>query len=100
MDEPIDVFADQFQLTLSPYGCSLTFSLTSPTPPAPGSAPQSRRLATVRTSIEHLKVMTFILHKQISNVETQTRIKVDLPSEILNSLQISREDWDAFWRTA
>lgn len=100
MEEPIDIFSDQFQVNLGPYGCTLNFLLTDPVPPAPGSAPQARRLASVRMSAEHLKVMTFILRKQITLAETQTGVRTEIPVQVLNSLHISREDWDSFWRTA
>ena len=100
MEEPIDIYSDQFQFNLCPYGCVLNFMVTDAVPPAPGSAPQARRLASVRMSVEHLKVMTFILHRQISLAETQTGIRTEIPIQVLNSLQISREDWDAFWKSA
>jgi hypothetical protein len=99
MEEPIDVYSDQFQFNVGPYGCNLNFMVTDPVPPAPGSAPQARRLASVRMSVEHLKVMTFILHQQITVAETQTGVRTEIPSQVLNSLHISREDWDAFWRS-
>ncbi len=100
MDQPIDVYSDQFQINLGPYGSSLNFMVSDPTPPAPGSATPARRLATIRMSLQHLKVMTFILRKQISAMESQTGVKAEVPVELLNSLRTSREDWDAFWKTS
>ena len=99
MGEPIDIYSDQFQVSIGPYGCTLNFMLTGPIPPAPGSPPQAERLATVRTSIEHLKVLTFILRRQILEAEGGMGIKVQLPMQLLNSLKISPEDWDGFWRS-
>lgn len=98
MSEPIDVYADQFQVSVGPYGCALSFMISSPTPPAPGTTPPATRLASVRMSLEHLKVMTFLLHTQLRQYERQTGVTIQLPGEILNSLRIGREDWDAFWR--
>ena len=72
MSEPVDVYTDQFQVTTAMYGCVLNFMRTSPTPPAPGTAPPIERLATVRMSLEHLKVMVFILHRQMTHHEGQT----------------------------
>jgi hypothetical protein len=100
MPEPVDVYADQFQLNTGPFGCSLNFLLSGPTPPAPGAAPQVQRQATVRTSLEHLKVMTFILHRQISQIEEQTGTEIPIPVQVLNALQIGLEDWNGFWRRA
>ncbi len=98
MPEPVDVYADQFQLNTGPFGCSLNFLLTGPTPPAPGTPPLVQRQATVRMSLEHLKVMAYILHHQISQLETQSGIQIPIPIQVLNALQIGPEDWDVFWR--
>lgn len=97
MPDPVDVYADQFQLNTGPFGCSLNFLLTGPTPPAPGEAPQVQRQATVRMSLEHLKVMAFILHRQVSQMETQTQTEIAIPVPVLNALRIGPEDWNAFW---
>jgi hypothetical protein len=98
MVEPIDVYSDQFQVNLGPYGCTLNFMLSSATPPAPGSVPQAERMATIRMSLQHLKVVAFVLRRQILLVERETGVKTDIPMQVLNSVQISREDWDAFWK--
>ena len=100
MEESIDIYSDQFQVNLGPYGCTLNFMVTDPTPPAPGSTLQAKRVATVRMSVEHLKAMTFIVHRQIALAETQTGVRAEIPMEVLNSLRIAREDWDAFWKSA
>lgn len=98
VSEPIDVYSDQFQIHTGPYGCTLNFFATSPQLPAPGSAPQADRVASVRMSLEHLKVMTYILWRQLTEYERQTGIQVPVPQEVLNALRIGREDWDAMWR--
>ncbi len=54
-------------------------------------------MATVRMSLEHLKVMTFILRRQLMQHERQTGTRIPVPIEVLNGLGISPEDWDAFW---
>jgi hypothetical protein len=40
MSDANDVYADQFQVNIGPYGCTLNFQLTSYTPAVPGSMPQ------------------------------------------------------------
>ena len=97
MPEPIDVYSDQFQVTTGPFGCTLNFLLSSPTPPAPGGLPPQERLASVRMSLEHLKVMAFMLRRQVVAHERESRVRIDLPAEVLNALRIGREDWDSFW---
>lgn len=99
MTEPIDVYSDQFQLNTGPFGCTLNFMLSGPIPPAPGSFPQSPRVATVRMSLEHLKLMAFILRRQILEHERQAGVRIGMPVEVLNQLHIGQEDWDSVWRT-
>ncbi len=98
MAEPLDVYADQFQLNTAIYGATLNFLVSSPTPPAPGAMPQIERLATIRMSLEHLKVMAFILRKQVLQHEQQTGTTIQIAAQALNGLQIGPEDWDRFWR--
>ena len=99
MSEALDVYSDQFQVNIGAFGSTLNFMVTKPTPPAPGTAPQADLLATVRLSTEHLKVMTFMLRRQILEVESNTGLKVGLPIQVLNSLKISPEDWESFWQS-
>ena|SRR3989442_15162560 len=98
MEEPVDVYSDQFQINLNAYGCTLNFLISSPSPPAPGAVPQIDRLATVRMSLEYLKIMAFLLHRQLIQYEQQTGVSIPLPIQILTSLQIRQEDWHAFWQ--
>jgi len=97
MPEPIDIFSDQFQVTVGPYGCVLNFSLTSAQPPPPGAVRPADRLASVRMSNEHLKVMTYILRRQIVDYERRLAVRVPVPQEVINALGIGREDWEEFW---
>lgn len=98
MSEPVDVYSDQLQVTTAVFGCTINFMRSNPTPPAPGTAPQIERLATVRMSLEHLKVMVFILHRQMRVHEDQTGISIPIPPQVLNGLQVGLEDWEKFWR--
>jgi hypothetical protein len=98
MAEPIDVYSDSFQINTGPYGSTLNFLLSPSTPPAPGKTPQPETLATIRMSLEHLKLMTFVLRRQIMHHEQQTGVNIQVPSQVLNSLSISPEDWDSLWK--
>lgn len=100
MSEKIDIYSDQFQINTGPYGSTLNFLLSQPTPPAPGTTPQAELLATVRMSLEHLKLMTFVLRNQILTHEEQTGTTIPIPPQVLNGLHIGREDWDSFWHRA
>ena len=99
MNEPIDVYSDQFQFNLNPVGCVLNFMISDPVPPAPGSPPKAQRVASIRMSVENLKVLVFLLQRQIRLVENQTGVKAELPIQVLNSMQISPEDWNGFWKS-
>ena len=61
MTEVPDVYADQFQVNLGTFGCTINFQLSGATPVAPGAPPQVDRVATIRMSLEHLKAMVFII---------------------------------------
>jgi hypothetical protein len=97
MTEPPDVYADAFQINLNPFGCTLNFLLSGPTPPAPGTVMQGERVASVRMSLEHLKAMTFLLHRQFAGYEQQAHVSIPLPTDVLHGMQIREEDWQAFW---
>jgi hypothetical protein len=98
MPEPADVYADQFQITSGPYGCALRFSLSPASPPAPGAPPQAETVAVVRMSLEHMKVLTFMLRRQPLQYEQGAGVEIQVPVQILNGLQIGLEDWQALWR--
>ena len=98
MTEPVSVFIDQFQLNTSPYGATLNFMLTDPMPPSPGTPPKSVRQATVRMSLEHMKVMSFIMQRSMKQYEAQTGTTIQIPMQMLNQMGISLEDWDACWK--
>lgn len=96
MVEPIDTYSDQFMVTTTSWGANLSFLMSTPHPELAKPVPPER-VATIRMSNEHLKVMAMVLVKQIKKMESDTGIKVDVDSRVLNSLNIAREDWDSFW---
>jgi len=63
MAEVTDVYADQFQLNIGHLGALLIFKSLEQIR-GPGSLPPIERVATIRLSLQHLKAMAFILHKQ------------------------------------
>lgn len=98
MADPLDFYADAFQVTTSTYGCTLNLLRSASAPPRPGTLQASECLATIRMSLEHLKVMAFILHRQLRNHEVEGGIAVPVAAPVLNSMQIGLEDWEKFWR--
>jgi len=97
MADPCDTYADAFGINIGPYGCTLNFLLSSPTPPAPGTISQGDRVASIRMSLEHLKAMTFVLYRQLIGYEQQAHISIPLPMEVLRGMNIREEDWQTFW---
>ena len=97
MPEPFDVYADAFSITVTPWGANLSFQLHEPHP-SRQTITQPGTLGTVRMSIEHLKAMVFMLRRQVLQHEQSTGVKVDVPTQVLATLGIGRDDWDPFWR--
>ena len=98
MPEIPEVYFDQFQINLGPWGAVMNFQLSSYQPPAPGGQQQSERVATARTSLEHIKALSFILVRHLKTFEQTHQIDIQVPTGVLSALAIAREDWDSFWR--
>jgi hypothetical protein len=49
-------------------------------------------------SLEHLKLMVFLLRRQLLQYERASGIEVPLPGDVLNQLRIGREDWNECWK--
>jgi len=99
MEDPIDVYSDQFMLTTTAFGANLSFYVNTPHPEQTKPiAPE--KLATIRMSIEHLKVLTTIIVKQVKKMESDTGIKVAVDRRVINGLGISPDDWEDFWKSS
>jgi hypothetical protein len=82
---------------MGPFGCTLNLAVTDPSPSAPGVAPQTHRVASVRMSVEHLKTMAFLLARQVKLFERSNGVSIGIPVQVLNQMSISPEDWKDFW---
>ena len=88
-----DIYCDQLQLALSPYGLALTFALSQTNPPAGGPATPTSQ-AIVRMSLEHAKVMAMIIRKQLKQYELEhLGDPINIPSKVLADLKLQKEDW-------
>ena len=96
MVEPIDTYSDQFMVTTTSWGANLSFLVNTPHPEPTKPVP-AERVATIRMSNEHLKVMAMVIVRQIKKMEAETGVKINVDSRVLNSLSIAPEDWDSFW---
>ena len=97
MAESVDVYSDQAGINIGPFGCAINFGLSPSVPPAGGGAVPGQHVATVRMSLEHTKMVTFLLHRQLLQYERGSGIEVPVPQDVLNQLRIGREDWTTFW---
>lgn len=86
-----EVYCDGMQIGLSPYTAIL--SLTRQSPGGDHTSPATK-VANVRMSLEHAKVMAIMLRKQLKNFEAQAGIEIQLPQKLYQDLGISKhEDW-------
>jgi hypothetical protein len=93
----VDVYADQVGINVGAFGCTLNFGVSLAVPPA-GGVGAGQRVATVRMSLEHMKLMTFLLRRQLLQFERESGVRVPIPRDVLNQLRIGPEDWEGCWR--
>ncbi len=98
MAEPIDTYCDQFLVTTTSWGANLSFLLNTPHP-EPSKPVPAERVATIRMSNEHLKVMAMIIVRQIKKMEAETGVKCEVDRRLLNNLGIAPGDWEEFWKS-
>jgi len=98
MPELFDEYVDQFTMGGGPYGVVLNLKRSSPKPVAPGSAPQAEDIGAIRMSLEHFKMMVFIMKRQVDDIERQLGVEIPLPVQLMNALKIAPEDWQGFWK--
>ncbi len=92
-----DVYADQFVVTTTPFGANLSFGVRE-AHPVTSRAPQSTTHGTIRMSVEHLKVMIYLVRRQVMKAEQDGVVKAEVAPQILHQMDIHPEDWDAFWQ--
>lgn len=98
MPEPIDIYVDTYQVSTSPYHGTINFTLSSALPAAPGMQPKMEHLASVRMSLEAMKLLAYFLVRQILQHEKTFAVNIQVPQQVLNAVQIGYEDWQSFWR--
>ena len=96
MDNHLDVYSDQWQFTLSPWGVNMTFQLR-PAHPSQSEQGSVEDVATVRMSIEHAKVMLVQLVRAIRSQEEGFGFSYELPAGLLEDMGIPHDEWVSFW---
>ncbi len=84
-----EVYADGAQFAISPFTVILVFTVQ----PAgqPGTVAPAK-VAHVRMSPEHAKVMAILLRKQLKNFEEQLGDPIPIHPQLAQQLGISRQD--------
>jgi hypothetical protein len=98
MAAQLDVYSDQFTVSVGPYGASLSFAL-SPAHSDPASPQLPQRMATIRTSVEHLKIMAIVINRHVKKMESEMGVSFPVPIQLLAQMGISKQDWDDFWKS-
>ena len=86
-----EFYVDQFRMSVNPYGTAITFGLATPHPPSGQS--QVNDTVLLRMSLEHVKIMTIILRKNLKAYEEQSQAPINIPRAIMNQMGLSPEDW-------
>ena len=97
MVEPIDVYTDQFMITTTAFGANLSFAVNTPHPEQ-SKVVAAEKLATIRMSNEHLKVMALLIVRQIKRMESDTGVRIAVDNRVLNGIGVSPGDWEDFWK--
>ena len=97
MSEQIDIYCDQFTVSVGPFGSSLSFGLSA-AHPDPASPQPPQRMATIRMSAEHLKTMAIMIVRHVKKTESDMGVSFQVPTQLIAQLGISKQDWDDFWK--
>ena len=96
-EPPMDVYVDQFVVTPGPYGAALSFSRNAAHPAGlTPAAPEP--VITLRLSVEHLKVLSFLIRRQVKRLEEVHGVVYPVPRNTLAASDIPAEDWEFFWK--
>ena len=96
MSDQFDAYTDVFHITVSPWGANLVFGLR-PSSPESTEEPNDT-LGVIRMGHEHLKVMCFMIHRQMVNYERELDAECVVPERLLAALNIPSAEWAAFWK--
>ncbi len=96
MNEPFDVYADSFSVSITAWGSKLSFRLSSPVTDSTNVG-ERETLGTIRMSNELLKVIVFLIRKQIIDREDEYDVQFDVPQWVLEQVGASDDEWDDFW---
>lgn len=94
--EPFDIYSDAFSISVTPWGANMSFALRE-AHPSKTKPELPKHQGTVRMSNEQLKIIAFMIARQIKNYEHAENMQHHVPAAILNQLGVGPEDWESFW---
>lgn len=96
-----DHFADQFSVTIHPYGATFSWMKTRVVPMGTvvpeGQSIPPEVVSITRMAPAHVKMMIFTLFRLIREQEEQQKCSVPIPQSTLDDMKITAEQWAAFW---
>lgn len=98
-EEPEPIYSDGVQVGCAPFTVALLFTISAAPPPAqdPNEPPVPQlpqRVADIRMSPEHAKVMTIILMRQLKEFERILGRPIPIHPSVMQQLGLSpSEDW-------
>jgi hypothetical protein len=88
-----EFYIDQFRVTTGAFGVAMTFGLTEPHPTQGGVPRSAEEKVRIRMSLEHAKIMTMLLRRQLKGFEEQFGINIQVPPGVYTGLGVAEEDW-------
>jgi hypothetical protein len=89
--EAPDLYTDAVQIGLSPFGVVLGFAMQ---PAGQTGTMAPIKVCNLRMSLEHAKVMTIMLRKQLKNFEETMGEDIPMHPQLATQLGLSKtEDW-------
>lgn len=88
---PEEHFSDVFWSHVNPWSCAITFGLRMTRPEE-----KDRPTVRIRMPLQQGKALAVILLRNIRQYEQQSGADIDLPLQVLQALNIPREDWERF----
>jgi hypothetical protein len=88
-----DIYVDQMRVTTGVYSVNITFGLGEPHPTQGGIARSVDEKVRLRMSLQHAKIMTMILRRQIKQYERESGTEIQIPANVYTGLGVAQEDW-------
>ena len=88
-----EYYADRMLSTATLFGLTLTFGISEAHPDPERKVERIRQQVRIRTSLQHAKLMTIILKRQLQRFEKENKIKISIPEKALKTLNITDKDW-------